>query len=165
MKVAIDKPRRHGAARKPYHPGLLSHQRFQVGKTTMGDNTVPRDRHSVAFGMAKDGTVVQNEISFFESNHRQLPIPPATLRRRLAARHPQADLRAKPVSSVGRRKRLRFLDFHFSIATLKPTGTRLVTQDLGTTGFTQVTLPQYIRHCPKLLESTVSPIIRPNHLP
>jgi hypothetical protein len=75
MKVAIDKPGRHGTARQADHAGFLTDQCFEVGELAVGDDKITADSDGIAVGMAEDIAAVQNEVSFFESYH-QLPTHP-----------------------------------------------------------------------------------------
>jgi hypothetical protein len=126
----------------------LTDQRFQVGEFAVGNDKVIPDSDSVAVGVAEDIAAVQNEVSFFESYH-QLPTHPPVSSPTSPAQcppPPRWTLYDRAEGLVGRRKRLRFLDFHLSLATLKPTGAGLVAEDFSATGVTQITFTQYVGH-------------------
>ena len=93
--------------------------------------------------MAEDETLVQNEVGFpGRGNHFGIYAFAAGdwARRRVEI-------------LVGARKRLRFLDFHFNIATLKAAGASLVAEHLGAAVFAHVTLAEHVSHRNPLLES------------
>src|SRR5271168_4475749 len=103
----------------------------------MRDDLSARDRNRVDPRMPEDETFVHDQVGFpggsihFESLA-------------FAARAP----RNSGVSNflVGGRKRFRFLDFHFAIATLETAGAGLVAEHFRAALFAQVTLAEYVCH-------------------